>query len=54
MKSGNYEDVPDMDVMNYAPVGTILPWVPKPVKDDSVTGLTVPEGWQRCDGTTRG
>lgn len=52
MESGIYEDVPDMDVMNFAPVGTILPWVPKPVKDESVTDLSVPEGWHRCDGST--
>jgi len=53
MESGNYEDVEQSQetILNLSPVGTILPWVPKPVKDDSVTGLTVPEGWQRCDGS---
>ena len=50
MESGNYEDVPDTDVMNYAPVGTILPWIPRPVKNES-TNLTLPKGWQRCDGS---
>ena len=33
MESGNYDDVPDVDdVMNYAPIGTILPWVPTSFK----------------------
>ena len=51
MESGNYEDVPETNVMNYSPVGTILPWVPKPEKNDSASGLSVPEGWVRCDGS---
>ena len=53
MESGNYEDVEESQetIMNLSPVGTILPWVPKPVKDDSVTGLTIPDGWARCDGS---
>ena len=53
MESGNYEDVEQTEEMifNISPVGTILPWVPKPAKDDSVTDLTVPEGWQKCDGS---
>ena len=52
MESGNYNDVPDVDVMNYAPIGTILPWVPKPVSNGSVlTDAIVPTGWQRCDGS---
>ena len=32
-----------------APLGTILPWVPKPEKDGAE--VSVPEGWQRCDGS---
>merc|ERR1719393_221637 len=51
IESGTYDDVTESDVMNYAPVGTILPWVPKPEKDDSVTSVDVPEGWQKCDGS---
>ena len=51
MESGTYDDVPETNVMNYAPIGTILPWVPKPEKNESVTSLDVPEGWQKCDGS---
>ena len=53
MESGNYEDVGESQeiFLNLSPVGTILPWVPKPIKDDSVTTLAVPEGWAKCDGS---
>ena len=44
MESGNYEDVPETNITNYAPIGTILPWVPKPERNESVAGLTVPDG----------
>ena len=53
MESGNYEDVGESQeiFLTLSPVGTILPWVPKPIKDDSVTTLAVPEGWAKCDGS---
>ena len=53
MESGNYDDVDQTleAAINNSPLGTILPWVPKPQKNESLTAVDVPEGWQRCDGS---
>jgi len=53
MESGNYEDVEDSQetLFNDSPLGTILPWVPKPTKSFG-SGLTLPDGWVRCNGST--
>merc|ERR1712126_453467 len=53
MESGIYDDVDQTveDPLIYSPLGTILPWVPKPDKNESLTTVDVPEGWQKCDGS---
>jgi len=50
MKSGTYDDVPQVDeISSSSPLGTILPWVPKP-EPSSETNVTLPYGWLPCDG----
>jgi len=50
MSSGTYDDVLESRVLNFAPIGTILPWVPK-INILSKKLLHLPPGWLYCNGS---
>ena len=48
LSHGGYENVPEIDQLSpLLPVGSIIPWVNRPIADSKNTIKDIPEGWQR-------
>ena len=41
-----------MDHLRELPIGTIISWILKIDKETGTEIANLPEGWQRCDGST--